>query len=425
MSRSVNSIIGVVASQLCTGCGVCAYVEPKRFRMADTLEYGRRPFLCDAAVPETGEALAVCPGARLEHTLPMKTREGVLPDYLDAWGPVLNVWEGYATDPEIRLTGSSGGIATALAYYCIEKEKMSGVLHVGARDNIPYLNETAYSTSRAELLARAGSRYAPTSPCDGLSRIEEGARASVFVGKPCDVAAVQSARRLRPFLDEKLGLVVAFFCAGVPSTKGTLDLLKANSVEDLSTIKELRYRGNGWPGMWKTRFNNRQGKEEVRQLSYSESWKFLQKYRQWRCYICPDHTGEFADISVGDPWYRQVQPGEPGKSLIVARTQRGLYALKAAQEAGYIVLEANDPGLLPRSQPNLLAARGELWARLKVLRMLGAKVPHYSGFSLFRYWLSELGTVAKLRSITGTAKRVFTKKLNKTIDIDEWKTDGK
>jgi coenzyme F420 hydrogenase subunit beta len=109
-----------------------------------------------------------------------------------------------------------------------------------------------------------------------------------------------------------------------------------------------------------------------------------------------------------------------GKSLIVARTHRGLALLKAAEEAGYITLESNDPNLLPRSQPNLLAARGELWARLKVLRLLGASLPSYFGFSMFKFWITELGIIEKLRSITGTAKRVFIKKLNKSIVVVEW-----
>ena len=38
----------------------------------------------------------------------------------------------------------------------------------------------------------------------------------VFIGKPCDVAAVENVRRLRPALDEKVGLTIAIFCAGTP-----------------------------------------------------------------------------------------------------------------------------------------------------------------------------------------------------------------
>ena len=40
-------------------------------------------------------------------------------------GYALEIWEGYAADPEIRRLGSSGGLLSALALYCLEKEGMA------------------------------------------------------------------------------------------------------------------------------------------------------------------------------------------------------------------------------------------------------------------------------------------------------------
>ena len=416
MPQAINSIEDVVATQLCTGCGACAYIEPGRFRMLDTLEYGRRPFLCDDPVEETGEALSICPGVNLEHVPPMQSHEDVSSDLLNAWGPVLTVWEGYAVDPEIRFAGSSGGAATALALFCIEQENMSGTLHVGAKTDTPYLNETVYSTCRAELLCRSGSRYAPTSPCDGLSQIESAEGKSVFIGKPCDIAAAKRASKLRPKLAERLGLTIGFFCAGAPSVAGTLALLKKVGGIEPAKLTGIRYRGMGWPGKWTAHI---QGDIEF-QLSYSESWGFLQKFRPWRCYICPDHTGEFADIAVGDPWYREVKSDENGRSLIVARTARGRDVIHAAERAGYLILERSEPSLLPRSQPNLLKARGALWGRLTALRIFGAPIPYFRGFPMFRFWLSELRLWPKVQSLAGTAKRVFRKRLRQRIKISPW-----
>jgi coenzyme F420 hydrogenase subunit beta len=415
----IDSIEGVVRGQLCTGCGACAYIAPDTYRMVDIPDLGRRPMPLGEQVFPSKDALKVCPGRGLRHATDVCLQPGVLDDLFEGWGPVLEVWEGYASDPDIRFSGSSGGAATALALFCLEHEGMAGVLHTAARQDVPYLNETVMSTSRAELLTRSGSRYAPASPAEGLSRIENASAKCMFIGKPCDVAAAQNARRLRAGLDEKLGLVLAFFCAGVPSTRGNLDLLRTQGIPDPGKVKGLRFRGNGWPGMWMVEYTNEAGEIETRQLTYADSWGFLQKYRQWRCYICPDHSGEFADIAVGDPWYREVEPGEYGKSLIVARTPRGLEMLRAAEKTGYLVLEKEDSSLLPRSQPNLLATRGALWARLKVLRLMGAAVPAYEGFEMFRYWM-RLGLKERLQSIFGTAKRVFNKKLNKPIQTIEW-----
>ena len=36
----------------------------------------------------------------------------------------------------------------------------------------------------------------------------------------------------------------------------------------------------------------------------------LQAHRRWRCRVCADHTGAFADISVGDPWHAAPEGDE-------------------------------------------------------------------------------------------------------------------
>ncbi|MCC6360768.1 MAG: Coenzyme F420 hydrogenase/dehydrogenase, beta subunit C-terminal domain [Phycisphaerales bacterium] len=406
----------IVGSQLCSGCGVCTALQPSVARMVDDREQGRRPLTYAPAGAFDGHlATLVCPGIRLEHAYNKIDSEfdGSL---LADWGPVLGVWEGHAGDAEIRRAGSSGGAASALALYAIERGGMYAVLHTAAREDIPYLNQTVVSRSRAELLARTGSRYAPASPGDGLGQIESAPAPCVFIGKPCDVAGATMAARARPALAEKLGLTIAFFCAGVPSTRGTLDLLKKVGVDDPESVESIRYRGNGWPGRWTVRFRTPAGVLEERSLSYEESWGFLTKYVQWRCRLCPDHTGEFADIAVGDPWYRPVQPGEQGKSLIVARTPRGREVLHAAAAAGYIVLETRDASLLPRSQPNLFRARGAVWGRLLALRLAGIPTPQFKGFSLFRAWL-RLPLRKKISSIVGTWRRIGERDLRRTREV--------
>jgi coenzyme F420 hydrogenase subunit beta len=402
----IQSVRDVAEFQLCTGCGVCGYLAPQTVRIVDVAEHGKRPILTGDGTDATSrEAFAACPGIELRHDFDENDPQ-LLQSLRSAWGPALEVWEGHAGDAAIRHAGSSGGAASALSLFALERMGMHGVLHTAARKDVPYLNETVMSHSREELLTRTGSRYAPASPCDGLAKVEAAPAPCVFIGKPCDVAAVQKARKMRPALDAKIGLTVGFFCAGVPSTKGSLELMKKVGVEDPSTVTSLRYRGNGWPGRWVVRWRGTSGEEREASLTYAESWGFLQKYRQWRCYICPDHTGEFADIAVGDPWHEAPKEGEPGRSLIVARTRRGQAILKAAAEAGYVVLTKNDPKLLPQSQPNLLETRGRLWGQSLMLSLCRAPRPRFNGFPTFRFWLTSLSLRSKAQSTIGTLRRI-------------------
>jgi len=418
--KKIKSIIDVVEYQLCTGCGMCAYIEPLRFEMLDSLEYGKRPFLIEKCVDETGEALAVCPGIHLKRENNIDNDENIISELSDGWGNVYSVWEGYAADEEIRLSGSSGGASTVLALYCLEKGIANGVIHTSADENIPYINKTVLSKNRHDLLKSVGSRYSPASPAEGLKFVADKAEKYVFVGKPCDIAAVHNAKKIRPELDKHIPIRIGFFCAGVPSLEGNINLLKNNGVNDLSSLKSLNYRGNGWPGLWRASFFDK-GKCKTVTKTYSESWGYLQKFRQWRCYICPDHTGEFSDISVGDPWYRDVLPNEQGKSLIVARTKRGLELIEAAAKDGYLILESKNYKLLPGSQPNLLLTKGTVWARLLMLRLFGAPFPKYQGFVFFKYWLTQLTIKDKAQSVYGTVKRIFIKKLHSRIKIEKYK----
>src|SRR5258707_1343211 len=110
---------------------------------------------------------------------------GTVPKSAEAdheFGPVLEIWEGFASDPEVRMRASSGGLLTALSLYCLEREGMASVLHTGQDPEKPWLNKTVQSRGRSDLLQRTGSRYAPASPCDGLRDIENSSEPCVFVG---------------------------------------------------------------------------------------------------------------------------------------------------------------------------------------------------------------------------------------------------
>lgn len=394
------NVSDIAAWRMCLGCGACSWAcMENAVRLVDIADDGIRPVVDESCNGCNGDSrcVQVCPGAETSHG---KWDIGVDSALGKSWGPVLGVWEGHATDPEIRFQGSSGGAATALALYCIEREGMFGALHAGADKDEPWKNRTKTSRRREELLSNTGSRYSPASPCDSLGAIEAAPSPCVFIGKPCDVAGLRKAERLSPQLAEKGGLAISIFCAGTPSTRGTLDLLESIR-HDPFEVDSLRYRGHGWPGNWAVL--SRSG--EAR-LTYKEAWSFLQKYRPLRCHLCPDGTGEFADISCGDPWYKEITPGEPGLTLIVTRTQRGRRILEAAVDAGYLKVKKLSPDHLQRSQENLLKKRQAVWGRLFALRLLLSPAPALRGFSLFSNW-AALPLAEKLKSLAGTLKRAL------------------
>jgi len=402
-----TDVSDVVKWRLCLGCGACEYACPeKKIKLIDFIDQGIRPVVLPTGdCSGCSDCVTVCPGVGVSHDPMMKTAEGVINMLTEGWGPVLEIWEGHATDKVIRFNGSSGGLASALALYCVENEGMRGVVHVGNDSEEQYKNKSTFSRTRDDILATTGSRYSPASPCDLFQAIEDAEGACVFIGKPCDLEGLRKTQSIRPGLSKNIGVAIGIFCAGTPSTQGTVDLLAKYGISH-EDVEELRYRGRGWPGSFSVRLKS--DSEWLELATYEEAWDFLQAYRPYRCHVCPDGTSEFADISCGDPWYRSIDADEPGKSLVLVRSEKGREIVKGAIKAGYIQLTPVEPEILERSQKELLRKRGAIWGRVTTMKTLGIPAPHFQGFSLLRNWL-KLSGGQKIRSILGTAKRIITR----------------
>lgn len=393
------------------GCGACAYACPNQaISLVDITDVGIRPQVDENKCQKCGECIKICPGIGLEHE---PFPDGVIDELKQSWGPVLQIWEGFAADKKIRYAGSSGGAATALALYAIESDLACGVLHIGVDTDNPIKNVPVYSKTKEQLLACSGSRYAPAAPCQAFEIIKNQEGKSIFIGKPCDVAALKKARELDPQLDEKVAFTISIFCAGTPTMKGTLAVLKQMGVRDISDLESFKYRGNGWPGS--TTAIKKNG--EIYKMEYSQSWgDILSKHGQLRCRLCPDSTGEFADISCGDPWYRKIELDEPGRSLLLARTQQGKSIIKNACKDGYISIDFAKSCVLGDSQISVLKRRQQLWGRLTVMRFMRIPVPYFKGFPLRSNW-KTLPVKEKALSILATFKRIVSRKWYTSLDF--------
>ena len=185
--------------------------------------------------------------------------------------------------------------------------------------------------------------------------------------------------------------VLSFMCAGMPSENGSREVLRRMDALD-NEVESFRYRGNGWPGFATATLAD----GTTRQMDYQSSWGgVLSKHLQFRCKICPDGTGEFADVTCADAWY----PGEDGypsfqeqegRSLIITRTERGEALVAAAAEAGYIVLEPLPVADIARMQPHQARRKGQVPARLLAMLLTGRRLPVYRDLGL--------GAVARTQS---------------------------
>ncbi|MFD1694354.1 Coenzyme F420 hydrogenase/dehydrogenase, beta subunit C-terminal domain [Roseibium aestuarii] len=398
------SLKRVARGNLCAGCGLCASLAPDAVEMQVSTDGYLRPVQTQPVPAEVDARIArTCPGLTLAQP------KGDGEDHV-LWGPIVSVSSGASTDEALRHRASSGGALSAMLAYLIESGKVDRIVHIGADDAFPLQNRLGVSHDRAEILQRAGSRYAPSAPLATLLQ-ELGAPGTfALVGKPCDIAAARALGREDPRVADKIPAMLSFFCAGVPSLKGGEEVLSTLGVEQ-DDVARFRYRGEGWPGEATAVLKD--GRSVG--MSYAASWgNILSRHVQFRCKICPDGTGGSADVVCADAWHAD-EKGYPlfeeqqGRSLVVTRSRAGEDLVTAARSAGYLESGQVDLTEIETMQPSQANRKRHVLARLLALRSLGFPAPNYSGYNLLRAaWQSSLR--AWLRNYAGTLRRIHLRK---------------
>lgn len=398
-----QKILKVVASDACSGCGLCTIIDPGLDMALDEQGFMRPERSAIGHTPTNATHIfkRSCPG--------MLVRSNDEPglERHETMGSFVGVWKGHATDPETRHRGSSAGVLTALTTWLLESGKATRVAGAGAgRD--PRRTVPVSITTKEEALASAGSRYAPTAI---LSNPDIQLPGTAVVGKPCEISALRSyvSNSRLDGMRTPAPVLLSFFCAGTPSAHATQRLIESLGIAKGTTPDSLWYRGRGWPGRFTVKL-----RDMTRSMSYDESWgKVLGPATQWRCKVCPDGVGESADIAVADFW-ESDESGYPifneakGASAVIARTIRGKNILMEAASEGIIELEPIDIDSLADVQPLQVQRRSGLLARLTGSIIAGRRIPRFAGFGLTK--MARRQPRLFIRVTRGTYRRVRTAK---------------
>lgn len=404
--QSSKTLRRIARGDLCAGCGACAGVFSDKITMEMSPPGFLRPLQINPLSEHEENTLArFCPA--LGQTVEAQGRT----DHV-LWGPYLEMRAGWSTDAELRFAGASGGALSGLLLHLLENGDVDAVVQIAAAADVPIANMTVISTDRAGILAAAGSRYNPSAPLARLQELVEAGRRYAFVGKPCDVVALRTLASEDTQVAAAFPVMLSFFCAGVPSETGGLELLAALGVKS-EDVARFSYRGPGWPG--RATAVLRDARELS--LSYRDSWGgILSNHVQHRCKICPDGTGAAADLVFADAWesdadgYPVFEEAE-GVSLIVSRTELGAQILEEAVSAGKIESRDFDVAHLAMIQPGQSGRRRALLARLSALKLVGAPIPHYKGLNL-RSAALQNSFLSNLHNFLGMLKRLARKRLS-------------
>ena len=336
----------------------------------------------------------ICPGIHIEGK-PSNT----------IWGNLVSISEGWSSDKEIRYKAASGGVITSLALYLLEHKEVNAVLQVGVQSDSYLYNELKISRTREDIISNAQSRYAPALVLNKVKQIlDDTDETFAFIGKPCDIAALQNFCREFPQYKARIKYYLSIFCAGMPSYNATRKTWELSGHQD-EPIR-LQYRGNGWPGNFKAEFQDGSNF----QLSYNESWgKILGHYLGFRCKICPDGIGVLADIAVGDSW--STKNGYPdfkeeeGRCFCMVRTPRGEKLLQDATNSGYIEVNKLAIEKVREMQPYQYKRRQLVGWRLLPVQFISRGLIHFTGLSIYKQAL-HANWKEGIQNMLGTYKRI-------------------
>jgi len=320
---------------LCIGCGacvnLCSYYKNHRGKTA-------RLFPCDLS---QGRCYAYCPKAEVD--LDELSRQIWHLPYdgspLGYYHTILAARAGAKMPPS---PFQAGGTVSALITLALKNE----IIDAAALTDRQGLNPVAQLVTDWQEVAKfACSKYMAAPTLAAVNAAIQGNYTHLgVVATPCQLTAVAQMRTnplAREDCTDPVALTIGLFCNWSLDTRQLSALLSEKL--DIAAI-----RGMDIPpppaGIMALETDN--GRVEI---PLSEIKSLIPE----TCFICPDMTSEFSDVSVG------MFEGHPGWNTLVIRSETGAELIKNAGDAGY--LETKD--LPPESIVKLTRAAGEKKAR--------------------------------------------------------------
>lgn len=300
--------------RLCTLCGTCVGICPHRALAiqgdaVSLVSECRRCGLCHS----------LCPGLEVDFgTLTKK--------YLGAaecdryFGYFREICQGYATDPNIRKNGTSGGVVTALLIDLLEAGIINGAVVVGTSRINPLQPEVQIARTRESIIQASQSKYCLVSVNTILRQLKDEEGIFAFVGLPCHIHGLRKLQLANRPESQKIGLMIGLYCGFNMRYGGTEFLIRKLGIDKMEVI-ELKYRAGTSRGPFvKTKDREFSIGKHIYNIIFP---LFLPQ----RCLFCTDLTNELADLSVGDLW---ITMDDNGWSSVILRSA---YGKKLYQEA--------------------------------------------------------------------------------------------
>ena len=373
-------MIDICRKEYCTGCGLCVSQCPKQcISLQVDAKFGHLyPHIEQTTCIDCGLCQKKCPA---NHAV-----DGIKPKV---------AYAAWSKDEEDYRSSTSGGAASVLSHYIISK---GGVVYGCAM--LPDIDVRHIRIDRLEDIPKLkGSKYVQSSITEIISQLKsdvKNGKDTLFIGTPCQVAALRSIYKDQP---ENLYLV-DLICHGVPS----LSILKKHikKVADYPHYDNIIFRESSYivvvvvdgQVVYKCPFNRPRYKDW-----YINTFFDGYTYRDscYHChYACPERI---SDITVGDFWglgkkksAKEIPPHPNGCSVMMPITEKGQVLIDSIREKMNVYERDVEEAVAGNSQ---LRTPCSLTLRRKFFRVIFP----YIGRSA--YWLAVLDKYIKYQMLRG------------------------
>lgn len=270
---------------------------------------------------------------------------------------------GYSLDNEIRFRASSGGVGSSILKYLFENHLiLNSISFYFDKNTLEYKPKIIHSFEDYQI---TGSIYQEINIINfisnNISQFLEGNTALFCL--PCQTLAI---RNIFKKINKDI-IIIGLTCSSQQHLEATKFLLRKINLR-INDIRDLRYRGNGWPSGIQIKTSTEQS---ILIPNSNSIWSQIFHSRLFvmkRCLYCQNTLNKDADIVLADPWLYEIMKVEKiGKTLFKAYTNQGIDILNECISMNYILADELDDSLFVFSQ-NKTILRKKTYKIFPILR---------------------------------------------------------
>ena len=328
-SKTEFNIEDVLKSDMCIGCGGCAFASDGALSLEESELGAPTVSLGDvSALPANVKTKinAICPFSDKslnEDQLDAPYERANLLPFNEVVGRYNALFAGRQSDEQSLIGSSSGGLTSWLTKKLLGKGLIDGVVHVGKAACEGDLFEYRISKTQDELDSNRKSNYYPTTLANVLKEVSLNSnKRYAIVGVPC---FIKSARLLCED-DEGLKSSLKYFIGIVCGHMKTRFFAESNAWQlgvAPSEVQKVDFRKkipNTKVGNYHFSVTSKDNEEKSAQptslLGGNWGHAFFQPNA---CNYCADIFAETADIVFGDAWLPKFNDEWRGTNIVVSR----------------------------------------------------------------------------------------------------------